>query len=73
MLRVVRQTWIDDGLSRRTVNACIGEVVRPFKWAVSRELIPGSVQHGLVTVEELRRGRSAAVDTEPVPLGSPLG
>ena len=37
-----------------------------FKWATSHELIPGSVHHALVTVEGLRKGRSAAVETGPV-------
>lgn len=65
-LKVVREKMIQDGLCRNTVNQRIGCVKRCFKWAVGEELIPSSVFHGLQAVDGLRRGRSAARETEPV-------
>jgi integrase len=37
-----------------------------FKWAVENELVPPSVHHGLIAVSGLRRGRSAAIESDPV-------
>ncbi len=54
------------GLARTTTNKQINRVKLVFKWASSNELIPASVHHGLATVGGLRRGRSAARETEPV-------
>ncbi|MCH8252709.1 MAG: recombinase XerD, partial [Planctomycetes bacterium] len=65
-LRAVRQVWIDAGLARQTINDRTGMAKLIFKWAASHELIPGSVYHALRTVEGLRKGRSAARETEPV-------
>ena len=65
-LRAIRQTWIDAGLARRTINDQTAMAKLIFKWAASHELIPGSVYHALQTVEGLRKGRSAARETDPV-------
>lgn len=37
-----------------------------FEWAVAVELVPPSTHHGLQAVTGLRRGRSAARESEPV-------
>jgi len=65
-LRTVRQTWIDKGLSRTTINGLNQLVKRVFKWGASHELLPGSVHHALVTVEGLTMGRSEAREPEPI-------
>ncbi|MCC6795244.1 MAG: site-specific integrase [Candidatus Hydrogenedentes bacterium] len=67
-LRALREKWLssDRKRARRTVNGYIAEVKHMFKWAVSHELVPPSVFHGLTTVVGLRAGRSAARETEPV-------
>ena len=65
-LKAVRQQMIDDGLTRRVVNGYVGRVKRVFKWAVSNEMIPSSVHHGLAAVEGLRRDRSEARESVPV-------
>jgi len=65
-LRTVRQSWISEGLSRKTINMQTGRIRRMFKWAVSCELIPGTVYHALIAVDGLRRGRSDARETESV-------
>ena len=65
-LRAVRQKFIEQGLCRRNINRQVGRIRRAFKWAASEELIPGAVFHALLSLEGLRRGRSAARESEPV-------
>ena len=70
LLIQVRETLVEAGLARVTINARIGIIKRAFKWAAENELIPASVFHGLSTVRGLRRGRGGARETErirPVP------
>ncbi len=64
--KTVRQAMIDTGLSRGVVNHRMARLRRIFKWAVSEELVPSSVYHGLAAVEGLRRGRTIARESEPV-------
>lgn len=56
-LKVVRQAFLDRGLTRKNVNSKVGRVKRIFAWATEEELIPGSVYHGLLAVKGLRRTR----------------
>jgi integrase len=65
-LLLVRQAMIDAGLARGVINARVSRIKRLFRWASKQELIAGSVYHGLLAVEGLQRGRSAARETEPV-------
>ncbi|WP_169973101.1 tyrosine-type recombinase/integrase [Tautonia rosea] len=65
-LKAVRQTMIDSGLCRAEINRRVGRIVRVFKWAVSEELIPAEVHHGLRAVSGLRFGRSEARESDPV-------
>ncbi len=59
------------GLARTTANRHCGRVKLLYKWAASNELIPASTHHGIQTVAGLRRGRSAARETEPVEPANP--
>ena len=66
-LKELRQHMITvQKLARTEVNKRIGRVKRIFKYAVSEELVPPSVFHGLQTVSGLRYGRGDARETEPV-------
>lgn len=66
-LKVVRDYMIkEQALSRNEINRRIGRIKRAFKWAVSEELVPPSVFHGLQSVTGLRSGRSAAKELPPV-------
>jgi hypothetical protein len=56
-LKRVRQSMIDEGLCRNTINQRIGRIVHTFKWAVSEELIPANVYQAIKTVSGLQRGR----------------
>ncbi len=53
-------------LCRSFVNDQKRRVVRMFRWAASEELIPPQVHQALLSVEGLRRGRTAARETEKV-------
>jgi len=69
-LKAVRQIMIDCGISRGVVNHRTARIKRMFRWAVSEELVPPSVHHGLSAVEGLRKGRSEARESLPVdPVG----
>lgn len=66
-LKAVRQHMVDaQKLSRGVVNNRVNRIRRAFRWAVSEELIPPSVIHGLNSVEGLRRGRTSAPEPPPV-------
>lgn len=75
-LKAVRQLMIEGyshakhnnqpALARGVINKRIARIKHMFKWAVSNELVPPSVYHGLQSVEGLRRGRSTARETDPV-------
>lgn len=74
-LRVVREAMIHgrpeganprEPWARKTVNTRIGNIQRMFQWAASRELIDAGLFHALRTLPPLKRGRSKAVDHEPV-------
>lgn len=65
-LKLVRQSMIDDGLARSTINQRISKVVRLFRWGVENELVPPSAHHALKAVPGLRRGRSKAPEPKGV-------
>jgi hypothetical protein len=65
-LKAVRQTMIDAGLARTTINQRVGRIVRLFKWAVENELVPPAVCQALKAVRGLQKGRSDARETGPV-------
>lgn len=65
-LKVIRQAMIDQGLCRGVINHRVSRIKRVFKWAVSEELVPGSVYHALGAVTGLRFGRTDARESEPV-------
>ncbi len=70
-LQALRQRMVAKGWSRPYVNKQINRVRHMYKWAVSDELVPGSVLHALQAVPGLRRGRSDASEPEavkPVPI-----
>jgi integrase len=56
-----RRPW-----SRKYINQQVRRVCSLFRWAASHELVPASVYQQLKTLEPLKRGRSAARETEPV-------
>ncbi len=65
-LKAVRQTWLDRGQKRTTINNNVRKLVRIFRWAAAEELIPSSIFETLRTVPGLRKGRSEASEPDPV-------
>ena len=65
-LKAVRTDFVEQGLSRRECNRRTQLIKQAFKWAVSEELCPPSVHHGLMAVSGLLTGRCDAKDHEPV-------
>lgn len=68
--KTVRESWVRDGLSRRTVNQYAGTMKRFFAWGVEEGRIPGSVWHAIAAVRGLRATRTPArekVPKTPVP------
>ncbi len=65
-LRAVRQAMIDDDLCRNVINSRVNRIRRMFRWGVERELVPSTVLQALQALAPLKRGRSAARETEPV-------
>jgi integrase len=53
--------WCRNVINRRTTR-----IKQIFGWAVSQELIPASVHEALLRVKGLRKGKTAARETEPV-------
>jgi integrase len=60
LLKVVRQSMIDAGLSRKTVNKNVERVRRVYRWGVAEELVPADVLTALAAVSGLRAGRTKA-------------
>ncbi len=51
---------------RKSINRIIKRIRGLFKWGASMEIIPAQTWHALLTIEGLRRGRSAAPELPPV-------
>lgn len=65
-LKECQQAMIRKDWCRTHINKQIGRLRRMFKWAVSEELIPGSVNESLQCVSGLKRGRSGAREGQKV-------
>ncbi len=65
-LKTVQHRMINDGLSRRYVNDHTGRIKRIFKWGVAEELLPAATHQALAVVPGLRKGRTAARETDPI-------
>ena len=65
-LREVRQSMIEKGWSRRSINKQINRVRHVFKWSSGQELLPVFIPQSLQMVAGLRQGRCEARETAPV-------
>jgi integrase len=59
-LQACQQAFVARGYRRRTVNDYVNRARRAIRWAVSNEILPGSVLHALMAVPGLRKGRTKA-------------
>lgn len=65
-LKAFRQSLVDAGLARTTVNHHVSRVKLIFSWGVEQELLPPAIAQALREVRGLRYGRSSAKETEPI-------
>jgi integrase len=65
-LEEVRSHMVERGWRRGTVNAHCDCVVRCWRWAASRELVPPGAYESLRSLDRLKAGRTAAPESEPV-------
>jgi len=65
-LIAIQHRLLEKDLSRGYINSVVRLIRRMFRWGVSRELLPPGVYQALVTVEGLKKGRTAARETEPI-------
>jgi integrase len=71
-LKACRAEMIARGWARSYVNAQVDRVRRLFRWAVEEECVPAATYQALRAVAGLRRGKSAARESErvqPLPAG----
>ena len=66
MLKAVRDRMIDRRFVRTSINQHVGRIKRMFKWAVSEDLLPVQPYQALCTVAGLQKGRTRAIESEPV-------
>ena len=59
-LKQVRDSMVEAGIVRKSVNRRIGRIKRMFKWGVENELISGEVLASVNAVAGLRLGRSSS-------------
>jgi integrase len=64
--KTLRQSWVQSGLSRVTVNRYARTVLRILSWAVENEYLDGTVVHSIREVAPLPKGRSEARETDPI-------
>ena len=66
-LKTLQTRMIEANSSRRYINDQTSRIRLMFKWAASNEMIPFEVFHRLTAVDGLRKGRTDARETAPVP------
>ncbi|OHB48256.1 MAG: hypothetical protein A2Y10_06380 [Planctomycetes bacterium GWF2_41_51] len=65
-LQEFRQTLIDNGLCRSTINARVNIVKIIFKWAAAQQIVSASIFYGLSAVDGLRQGRTSAKESKKI-------
>ncbi|MBA3485212.1 MAG: site-specific integrase [Pirellulales bacterium] len=64
--KLVRESMIAEGLSRKYINDSMARIRRMFRWAAAEEIAPAAIYQALMSVPGLRRGRSGARETKRV-------
>jgi len=65
-LKLVRESMVEAGHVRTSINSHVGRLRRMFRWAASEELLPIETYLALQTVTGLKTGRSDAIEANPV-------
>ena len=66
-LESVRNEIIKLGNGRSTIRDKVQRIVRMFRWAGSRELVPSHMYHALKSLEGLRAGEKGVPDSKEIP------
>jgi integrase len=65
-MKAVRQRMADQGWCRTVINRRLTRIKTMFSWAVSEELVPPSISHGLREVKGFRKGEKCVRESDPV-------
>ncbi len=65
-LKEVRQRMVELGWCRNVINRRVTRIKTMFSWAVSDELVPPSIAHGLREVKGFRHGEKGVRESAPV-------
>lgn len=65
-LQAVRDTMVQLGWSRKYINKQVSRIRRMFRFGVSQEKVSPATYEALKAVPDLRKGRTAAPEYEPV-------
>ncbi|MGA2254427.1 MAG: site-specific integrase [Thermoguttaceae bacterium] len=65
-LETIQQAMICPKLARTTINNRVSRIKRMFRWASRKGLVPPATYHGLLAVDGLKRGRTAARESKRV-------
>jgi integrase len=66
-MKAVRQTFITRGWSRNYINTSCRRIIRMFRWGAAEGMISPDDPQALAMVPGLRKGKSEARETAPVP------
>ena len=65
--KFMRQSFIDDDISRKTINKYCTHFIRALKLAAENEKLPSDNYLSMQAVETLKKGRTEARETKPIP------
>ena len=65
--KAIRKHFVDEGLSRNTVNRYVWQIVRCDRLAQENEKVPTECWQALVGVERLQRGSTSAPEASKIP------
>lgn len=66
MLQAVQAHLVSRKLALKTVNDAISRIIRMFRWAVVKRLVPSTLPQSLRELSPLKAGRSEAKETQPI-------
>ncbi len=64
--------FVEAGLARKTITEYMNVVRQTFQFGVTKGNVPPAVWQGLLAVRHLRKGRTVAKESKPVPPVSPF-
>jgi integrase len=65
-LEALQARFVQEGLSRSTVNDFVAIIKRMFRWATAKEMIPPAIHQALSALGGLRKGRTTAREPAPI-------